>query len=135
MDAQTDREQELDSGGFGRLDISDVAPEGAEVEGEGKASSPRLCDWCREKRSGDEYVVIADNRHYLLCPTCWGRSATYVEVRHLGFSHADAVAHESTVLASMWRAVRASANLVTTLFAQGRDVLATRVCGDNSKSS
>lgn len=84
---QEDREIELDSGGFGRLDISDLVP--LEAEGEGKVSSPKICDWCGEKRSGEEYVVVADNRHFLLCPTCWGRSATYVELRQGGMAHAD----------------------------------------------
>lgn len=88
---QRDRDLELDSGGFGRLDISDMAPPAAETMGEEEASSPKLCDWCQEKRSGDEYVVVADNRHFLLCPTCWGRSATYVELRQCGVPHDAAV--------------------------------------------
>ncbi len=94
MSRQMDRDSELDidSGGFGRLDISDLA-ESEKDDGYGAdASVPRSCDWCRERRSGGgEYLVVADNRHFHICPTCWGRSAAYVELRQAGFPHETAL--------------------------------------------
>ena len=83
---------ELDSGGFGRLDISDLA-EGAEDCKHGAASLvPKSCDWCREGRSGGgDYLVVADNRHFLICPMCWGQSVAYVELRQAGVPHETAL--------------------------------------------
>ncbi len=95
----------LDEGGFARLDVSDLRlpQEGhrdrasAETGGEDEASSSsvhgsRPCDWCgNAQRGGGEYLVVADNRHYAVCPTCWGRSPGYVELRLEGVVHGDAL--------------------------------------------
>ncbi|MES2464653.1 MAG: hypothetical protein V4671_29165 [Armatimonadota bacterium] len=90
MTARTtpNRDLELDSGGFGRLDISDLADPAPDSDRGVSAAAPRACDWCEEAHSsGGDYLVVADNRHFLICPTCWGRSAAYVELRQYGVTH------------------------------------------------
>jgi hypothetical protein len=90
MSAHSHRDSylELDSGGFGRLDISDLADAETDNGHEGASLTPESCGWCRETRTGGgDYLVVADNRHFHLCPTCWGRSAAYVELRQAGIAH------------------------------------------------
>jgi len=92
-----DTELELDSGGFGRLDISDLADAVRACGREGSSLAPKSCDWCREARSGGrDYLVVADNRHFLICPTCWGRSAAYIELRQAGVNHDTALGKLTT---------------------------------------
>jgi len=83
-----DRDLDLDGGGFGRLDISDLADTAEDNGREGASLTPESCDWCQEARTGgSDYLVVADNRHFHLCNTCWGRSAAYVELRQAGITH------------------------------------------------
>jgi hypothetical protein len=69
-------QRELDSGGLARLDVSDLLTDDGET-----------CAWCEEERAPGEYLVVADNRNFSVCPTCWGRSAGYVELRQAGLAH------------------------------------------------
>ena len=85
----------LDNGGFGRLDISDLSDlsalrEGGEEE-TNDASPGDLCDWCGENKKSGDYIVVADNRHFRICPICWGRSAGYLELRVSGSRHTEAL--------------------------------------------
>lgn len=76
----------LDEGGYARLDVSDLL-----------LLDDDPCNWCGELLpGGGEYLVVADNRHFHICPTCWGRSAGYVELRHAGFNHEAALARIAT---------------------------------------
>ena len=77
-------ERSLDDGGFARLDVSDLSPaeEVGEDEAGGGAPETGPCDWCASAwRGGGAYLVVADNRHHRVCPTCWGRSPGYLELR------------------------------------------------------
>ena len=94
----------LDEGGFARLDVSDLrlphecrqdrnsGETGEDEVGSSNVHGSRPCDWCgNAQRGGGEYLVVADNRHYAVCPTCWGRSPGYVELRQEGLVHGDAL--------------------------------------------
>jgi hypothetical protein len=98
------RQLRLDEGGFARLDVSDLGlPQECHHDrdtgdtGDNEASSSsvhgsRPCDWCGSAQpGGGEYLVVADNRHYAVCPTCWGRSPGYVELRQEGAAHREAL--------------------------------------------
>jgi hypothetical protein len=94
-------ERALDEGGFARLDVSDLGPAYLgdvgdlssvtdELDG---ASEQGVCDWCATAwRGGGAYLVVADNRHHRVCPTCWGRSPGYMELRQKGLGHEQALA-------------------------------------------
>jgi hypothetical protein len=95
-------ERALDEGGFARLDVSDLAPahlgdltgvSSSEDDPHGGALEQGVCDWCASPwRGGGAYLVVADNRHHKVCPTCWGRSPGYMELRHKGLGHNEALA-------------------------------------------
>lgn len=77
----------LDAGGFARLDTSDLLS-----EEEALARESDLCDWCLTEPIGaNDYRVVADNRHFSVCPLCWGRSAEYVALRQDGLEHKTAL--------------------------------------------
>jgi hypothetical protein len=83
----------LDAGGFARLDISDLLPADGDPDETGGAAGSCECDWCASSwRGGGAYLIVADNRHDRVCPTCWGRSPGYMELRQKGVSHDDALA-------------------------------------------
>ena len=91
-------EPALDEGGFARLDVSDLLPAdiGDVIEDATSSSSGApeqgLCDWCAStRRGGGSYLVVADNRHHRVCPTCWGRSPGYVGLRQKGIGHDEAL--------------------------------------------
>jgi hypothetical protein len=81
-------ERELDRGGWARLDVSDLLT--SDRHGNVPTASPseqNLCAWCEEEQAPGAYIVVADNRNFSVCPTCWGRSAAYVELRQAGLAH------------------------------------------------
>lgn len=85
---------ELDRGGWARLDISDLndlsemnETETDRAENGISGSSAASCGWCAEETASGEYLVVADNQNYQVCPTCWGRSPGYVELRSAGWTH------------------------------------------------
>jgi hypothetical protein len=92
----------LDEGGFARLDVSDLrlsdgGDNGQHEVDEVEGHPSRPCDWCGgTQRGGGEYLVVADKRHYAVCPTCWGRSPGYVELRQEGVAHEQALARLGT---------------------------------------
>ncbi len=86
-------ERALDEGGFARLDVSDLEPTDWDPDETGGAAGSGACDWCASPwRGGGAYLVVADNRHHRVCPTCWGRSPGYMELRQKGLGHEQALA-------------------------------------------
>jgi hypothetical protein len=87
------RERELDGGGWARLDVSDLLMNtNNDNDAEDDDTSPiatvqNSCVWCEEEQAPGEYLVVADNRNFSVCPTCWGRSAGYLALRQKGFAH------------------------------------------------
>jgi hypothetical protein len=72
----------LDAGGFARLDASDLLYPSDMLD----TNEP--CHWCVvEPCHNSDYRVVADNRYYRVCSTCWGRSAEYVALRREGETH------------------------------------------------
>ena len=72
----------LDAGGFARLDASDLTYPSE------TSDTNEPCHWCvTEPCYHSDYRVVADNRYYRVCPTCWGRSAEYVALRREGITH------------------------------------------------
>ena len=47
---------------------------------------PAGCDWCGD-RCGHDYIVVVQTEEYGVCPLCWGRSPTYLELRQEGMRH------------------------------------------------
>jgi hypothetical protein len=92
-------QRELDSGGVARLDVSDLLNDSVDTETNGDtdrlAAARDLCAWCAEEQAPGEYLVVADNRNFSVCPTCWGRSAGYLELRQAGLAHEAALGHMS----------------------------------------
>jgi hypothetical protein len=87
-------QRELDGGGWARLDVSDLlSGEDESNDSDNQTAVQGSCDWCVQERAPGEYLVVADNRHFNVCPTCWGRSAGYVELRQAGLPHEAALSH------------------------------------------
>jgi hypothetical protein len=81
-----DPDRDRDLGSYRAFDIARFE---LPVDEEFAQSPPGLqgrCDWCGEP-CASEYFVVARGKHYALCPTCWGRSPAYQELRHKGMAH------------------------------------------------
>jgi hypothetical protein len=90
------RQRELDGGGWARLDVSDLrADDSDNGSTRSTATEGDSCAWCSLLFAPGEYLVVADNRNVSVCPTCWGRSAGYVELRQAGLAHEAALGHIS----------------------------------------
>ncbi len=57
-----------------------------DLDGDLSRQEPGRCDWCGSS-SGNQYLVVAQTQVYAVCPICWGRSPTYLELTQEGVRH------------------------------------------------